>query len=133
MRLASRSSILLCAATLLLGGCNSSVPAPATMPYAETGVHFAVTPVGADCGPDGQYTANVEWELPAAMSPRIEIQLDAQERKVFARSDERKGSEKTGQWVKPGLAFYLLDRQADRVIAALDAGSSHCVTPLPAR
>lgn len=128
-----KSILSLCALALLPTACShSAAPPAATLPYAETGVHFTVTPVGTECGPGGQYIANVAWELPATMSPKIEIQIDASERKVFARSDEGKGSEKTGLWVAPGLAFYLLDRQADRVIAALSAGSnSACVTALP--
>lgn len=135
MRLALRSCLLLCAVASIPTACSHKPPEPpvATLPYAESGVHFTITPDGTQCGPHGQYVAKVAWELPTTMSPKIEIQVDAHERKVFARSDEGKGSEKTGPWVVPGLTFFLLDRQADRVIAARNAdNNSACVKSPPA-
>ncbi len=111
---------------LILVACGQKPPAPVSMPYAEPGVSFSVTQTSSECSDEGNYRASVAWQVPETQPEKLEIQIDAFKRKVFARSDLRSGSEETGVWVSAGLAFYLLDRESDRVIAATEAAPANC-------
>ena len=108
-----------------LGAC--SPPAlPDQFPFAEPGVEFSVVPDGIGCTPEGAYRGKVSWEVPGAMSSKIEIQVGGEDHKVFARSNESSGSETTGDWVNAGMVFVMRDRDTDMVLAALKAGPGQC-------
>lgn len=111
---------------LALGACDKQPQAPASMPFAEPGVTFKVTQASPECDGKGNYRADVAWQVPETQPARLEIQVDQAKRNVFARSDNRSGSEQTGAWVAPGLAFYLLDRESGKVLAAAQAPAARC-------
>ena len=112
---------------LALVACNRAPkPAPA-IPYAAPGVHFALAPIAGDCT-----RATVSWEIPDSMPEKIEVQIDRNARTVFTRSNDRKGHEDTGPWVRQGLEFYLLDRKSGDVIATTRAPAGYCAG-LPGR
>jgi len=106
---------------LCLAACDRAPKPAPSIPYAKQGVRFTVTPVPGDCA-----RATVEWNVPESMSPRLEIQVDAKTRQVFARSNEHEGKQSTGAWVRPRMAFYLVDRDSGDVLAASRVGNS-CV------
>lgn len=112
-------------AALSLAAC-SAPGLPESLPFAEPGVSFTVAPSGAGCTSTGSYQGKVSWEVPGAMTSKIEIQVGAQERQVFARSNEPVGSEETGDWVSKGMVFVLLDRNTGMLLAAIEAGPGQC-------
>ena len=101
--------------------CHRAPQAAPTMPYAAPGVHFQLTPVPGDCS-----RATVSWDVPETLPQKLEVQIDRTARTVFTRSNDRKGHEDTGPWVRPGLEFYLLDRKSGDVLAATQAGTAYC-------
>jgi hypothetical protein len=112
-------------AALSLAAC-SAPGLPEQLPFAEPGVSFAVVPSGVGCTSTGSYRGKVSWEVPGSMTSKIEIQVGAQERQVFARSNDTVGSEETGDWVSKGMVFVLLDRNTDMLLAAIEAGPGQC-------
>ncbi|MGY0556298.1 hypothetical protein [Lysobacter sp. A421] len=123
LRLVCHATIAL--AGLMLAAC-SAPEVPTQLPFAEPGVTFTVTPAGPGCAPDGTYRSAVNWDVPLSMSSKIEIQIGADERKVFARSDESMGTEQTDAWTSDGMVFILLDRDTDMLLAAVAAGPGRC-------
>lgn len=118
-------SAFLVAAGVSLVAC-SAPGLPEQLPFAEPGVSFTVAPASTGCTDSGAYRGKVSWDVPAAISSKIEIQVGAQERKVFARSNESAGSEETGDWVSEGMVFALVDRDSDMPLAAIKAGPGQC-------
>lgn len=123
-----RIPLLLGIVAAVLSGCRdeASAPAPVQMPFAEPGVSLAITQSSDTCGPNGVYRANVTWQVPAAMATRLEVQVDAIQRKHFVRSSQLSGQQETGEWVVSGLAFFLVDRDANKVLAATTAAPGRC-------
>jgi|GEM_PF-5392372 len=115
----------LLSATIVLSACGAP-EVPERMPFAEPGVEFEITPVDRNCTPDGAYVARVSWEVPQSMGSKIEVQVGADERKVFTRSNEAIGSEETGQWTSEGMVFVLTERDSGMVLAAKQAGAGNC-------
>ncbi|HEU4773848.1 MAG TPA: hypothetical protein VFS82_04925 [Lysobacter sp.] len=120
----SRKTLPLLAA-LSLAAC-SAPGLPEQLPFAEPGVGFTVVPGGVGCTSTGSYRGKVSWEVPGSMTSKVEIQVGAQERQVFARSNESVGSEETGDWVSKGMVFALIDRNTDMLLAAIEAGPGQC-------
>jgi hypothetical protein len=114
---------LMIPACLLLAAvaCGRAPRAAPSMPYAAPGVQFTLAPVPGDCS-----RATVSWDVPETLPEKIEVQIDRNARTVFARSNDRKGHEDTGPWVRPGLEFYLLDRKSGEVLAATQAAAGYC-------
>lgn len=112
----------------LLAACNPAA-VPEQLPFAEPGVEFAVDPAGQGCDDDGTYVGTVSWDVPGALASKFEVQVGAEERKVFTRSNDNIGSEQTGPWTAPGMVFVLVDRQSDMLLAALEAGPGNCEAP----
>jgi len=114
---------LIVPACLLLASvaCSRTPQAAPSMPYAAPGVHFSLAPVPGDCS-----RATVSWEIPGNLPEESEVQVDHAARTLFTRSNDRKGHEDTGPWVRPGLEFYLLDRRSGEVLAATQASAVYC-------
>lgn len=117
-------AVLLCACT----EPTSTQQAAPKMPFALPGVSLSVTQSSETCQPQGSYRATVRWEVPAGLASRLEVQVDAVERKHFVRSSQRTGQHETGEWVSKGLGFFLVDRDTDTLLAATMAGAGDCGT-----
>lgn len=117
-------TLLACGAAILLAACGQ--PEPSQMPFARQGVEFTLAQVGDSCSDQGAYTGKVSWQVPESLTSHLEVQVSQKRRQIFTRSNERVGSEKTGPWVKPGLEFYLLDRDNEILLAAFRAGPGQC-------
>lgn len=120
-----RCAAIAVATCFALAAC-AAPEVPEQLPFAEPGVTFSVTPVGPGCAPGGAYRSTVSWDVPLSMSSKIEVQIGAEERKVFARSNESVGSEQTDVWTSDGMVFILVDRDTDMVLAAVAAGPGRC-------
>jgi hypothetical protein len=106
---------------LVMVACGRAPREAPSMPYAAAGVQFSLAPVPGDCS-----RATVSWDIPERLPERSEVQIDRNARTVFTRSNDRKGHEDTGPWVRPGLEFYLLDRKSGEVLAATRAAAGYC-------
>jgi len=116
-----RKMILSTCLSLAVIACSRAPQAPPAMPYAAPGVQFSLAPIPGDCT-----RATVSWEVPEARPEQVEVQVDRSARTVFTRSNDRKGHADTGPWVRPGLEFYLLDRNSGDVLAATQAAPVYC-------
>lgn len=116
------------ALALALAAC-SAPPTPEQLPFFEPGVEFTVNQVGTGCTADGAYRAKVSWEVPPSMSSKIEVQVGDDRAGIFARSNDSIGSEETGDWVRDGTLFVMVDRDSKMVLAALKAGPGNCTAP----
>lgn len=79
-----------------------------------------------NCRP-GAYTADVNWTIPAGQpGTEIEVRLNSVDGRLLAYKKARKGTARTGNWVKPGMQFFLVDRQTKAAIAEATAGDHDC-------
>lgn len=122
-------SAMLVLAVLLLGACGRDRPQAApTQAFQQPGVTFKLEPQSAaDCKARGlAYKGTLQWQVPAAEKIELEIRLRTPDGQVFLGTNQASGSEKTGDWVEPGMWLLLLDRQKDEMVAAFQAGPSPC-------
>ncbi|QOW25253.1 hypothetical protein [Lysobacter sp. H23M47] len=125
-----RSIFVATSLALVVGLAACSAPAtPEQLPFFEPGVEFTVNQVGTGCTADGAYRAKVSWEVPPSMSSKIEVQVGDDRAGIFARSNDSIGSEETGDWVRDGTLFVMVDRDSKMVLAALKAGPGNCTAP----
>lgn len=117
------------ALALALAAC-SAPPTPEQLPFFEPGVEFTVNQVGTGCTADGAYRAKVSWDVPPSMSSKIEVQVGEDRSGIFARSNDSTGSEETGDWVRDGTLFVMVDRDTEMVLAAVKAGPGNCTGPV---
>lgn len=116
---------ILISSAILLAACDRDPPEPVRVPFADPGVSLTVTQVSAGCTTEGNYRARVEWQVPETVSPHLDVRVD-KARTLFAASDRRRDSNETGDWVKPGLVFYLTQREDSKIIAATPAAPGNC-------
>jgi hypothetical protein len=109
-----------------LAACSREPPTPPQLPFAVPGASLTITQVGNACTTEGAYTAKVAWQVADRLPSKLEVQLGTTERQVFARSNERSGSEETGEWVTQGAVFHLLDRKRKTLLASTQAGPGNC-------
>lgn len=88
---------------------------------------LTVSPMpSAGCAP-GAYTALVQWSVPAsAPTNRIEIHVNQPNGDLMSSKKSSHSSAKTGNWVKPGTVFYLVDGDTGKTLASVTAGSYRC-------
>lgn len=109
-----------------LAACSSEPPTPPQLPFAVPGASLTVTQVGDACTAAGAYNARVAWEVAEELPAKLEVQAGTTERQVFARSNERSGSQETGEWVVAGTVFHLLDRERNTLLASTQAAPGNC-------
>ncbi|WP_043958289.1 hypothetical protein [Lysobacter sp. A03] len=117
------------ALALVLAAC-SAPSTPEQLPFFEPGVEFTVNQVGTGCTADGAYRAKVSWDVPPSMSSKIEVQVGDDRAGIFARSNDSTGSDETGDWVRDGTLFVMVDRDTKMVLAAVKAGPGNCSAPV---
>ena len=117
------------ALALVLAAC-SAPSTPEQLPFFEPGVEFTVNQVGTGCTADGAYRAKVSWDVPPSMSSKIEVQVGDDRAGIFARSNDATGSDETGDWVRDGTLFVMVDRDTKMVLAAVKAGPGNCSAPV---
>lgn len=120
--------LLLTGLTLVLWlcalGCGAETPgSPAALPAAPSGlgdlekpeVFWADPSVIQACDKEtGKTTLNWKVEAPR----RVEIRVNMPEGDLFALANFE-GSKETGDWVKDGMFFYLVDADTKESLAAL--------------
>lgn len=96
-------------------------------PPGVPGARISVEPVDtADCRPDA-YTALVSWTVPETLAKRtLDVRIGGPSGDLMASKPGRSASQKTGNWVRPGIRFYLVDRGDGTVVATTMAGTYAC-------
>jgi hypothetical protein len=56
----------------------------------------------------------------------MEIRVSDPKGRLMAYQKARRGTARTGNWVRPGLKFFLVDRQTSAVVAEAQAGDYAC-------
>lgn len=120
-------SITAVIAVAALAACAADEPEIPRQPFQADGVEFSLTPSAArDCDPATLYQAVLHWNVQRAGRNRVEVRIDSPDGPLLARSDDATGSAETGDWVKRGMWFLLLDRDRGTVLAAQRAGPHSC-------
>lgn len=104
----------------------SAINAPAA-PEAQAPQILTIAPFKTDnCTPRG-YTAEVSWSIPAEQPHvNVEVRVNKVDGGLMAFKSARKASAKTGNWVKPGTQFFLVDRDSRETVAQATAGEYDC-------
>lgn len=113
--------------TALATACAGDAPEQPRQPFQSDGVHFSLTPSAArDCDPETRYAAELRWDVQRAGRTRVEVRIDRLDGQLLARSNEASSSARTGDWVRRGMWFLLVDRDSGDLLAAQRAGPDHC-------
>ncbi|MBS0455846.1 MAG: hypothetical protein JSS44_00755 [Proteobacteria bacterium] len=114
------------AVVVALTACNHDPPPMPTHAFTAPGVSMALDPPSApNCKPDTTYRATLNWTVESDL-PKTDVRIGSPTGPLFARSNDEKAHEQTGDWVKPGTWFVLLDRGGHTVLGALQAGPQPC-------
>lgn len=83
------------------------------------------------CSPSGMGRALVWWRMPAG-AQEAEVRVGSPTGPLFAKGGVR-GRAATGNWVKRGTVFFLVDPARNAVVArhAVDVVTTPCFTPAP--
>ncbi|MFC4727812.1 hypothetical protein [Coralloluteibacterium thermophilus] len=115
-----------CLGALLIAGCKPDTTPPDRV-FAQPGVVFTLSPPQApDCHPDTVYKATVAWSITGQPERRLEVRVGSRGGAEFLRTSQARGREETGEWVRPGTWFLLVDRRSKEVLATLRAGPEPC-------
>jgi hypothetical protein len=121
------SAIAVVTATLVLAACNHQPPAMPTHAFTTEGVTLRLDPPAApDCKASTTYRAELTWSVSSSDTPKTDVRIDSPTGKLFARSNDNKAHAETGNWVRPGMWFLLLDRQGGQLLGAVQAGPKSC-------
>ncbi len=111
---------------LALTGCHHGPPPMPTQAFTAPGVTLKLDPPAApDCKPTTTYRATLTWTVQSDL-PKTNVRIGSPTGKLFARSNDEKAHEETGDWVRPGMWFILLTRDDDEVLGAIQAGPKAC-------
>ena len=126
------------AAGFALSGCsaNPSISVPiqtlgtsaAPGPVAgQPGMALVVQPTPRACATSGAgaYQASVAWRLTGSPAGPVVVRIKSRTGVLFAEASGVTGQAATGNWVTPGMAFYLLDARGT-VLASAAAPASPC-------
>ena len=123
MRLSIAAAVV---AALALSGCHHGPPAMPTQAFVAEGVTMKLDPPAApNCKPDTTYRATLTWTVKSDL-PKTDVHIGSPTGPLFARSNDEKAHQETGNWVKPGTWFVLLNREGSEVLGAIQAGPKPC-------
>lgn len=138
MKIAIKSACLI--GMLLLAACNKAptdvVPQDAVEPpaAAESSIEPAaeratmtITPVPTDDCKPRRYTAEISWSVPKSLpNVELEVRVSKPDGGLMAYKKGRNASAMTGNWVSPGVQFYLVDRTTKEVVAQATSAPYDC-------
>lgn len=111
-------------------------PAPVAEPVPGTGwdtsspeaadVSLAILPDPVDFCTTGTQSVTVSWEIARSYaSPQVWVQVGTTP-KLFAAPSNRTSSAETGNWVREGTTFYLVDAATNRVLKQAQPTAKTC-------
>jgi hypothetical protein len=109
--------LLVWVAVLLGMACDSRSPSPppaAELKKLENPEVFWADPGVIQSCDDVLGMTTLHWKVPGVT--QIEIRVDAPDGNLFAVSGPE-GSQETGNWVKDGSTFYLIDPDSREIVA----------------
>lgn len=99
---------------------------PSTEPAAER-ADITITPVPTDDCKPRRYTAEIAWSVPGSLPHvELEVRVSKPDGGLMAYKKGRNASAMTGNWVSPGVPFYLVDRTTKEVVAQATSGPYDC-------
>lgn len=109
-----------------LSACHPAPPSMPKQPFTSAGVTLRLDPPSApDCKPTTTYRAVLHWSWKSDL-PKTDVRIGSPTGPLFARSNDEVAQQETGNWVKPGTWFILLDRGGDQILGAVRAGPNPC-------
>lgn len=117
----------LAATCALLAACTQQHPTTPSQPFVAEGVTMNLDPPAApDCKASTTYRAMLSWSVERNETIKTDVRIDTPDGKLFARSNDQKARAETGDWVRPGMWFLLLDRRSGELLGAVRAGPAPC-------
>lgn len=129
---------------LLLAACNkaptdvvpqdvSEIPATSPAGAEQSGERSAeratmtITPVKTDDCKPRRYTAEIAWSVPRSLPHvELEVRVGKPDGGRMAYKKSRNASAMTGNWVSPGVQFFLVDRVTKEVVAQTTSAPYDC-------
>lgn len=100
---------------------------PTSTTPAVDGVELSITPVPTDACQPRSYTARLDWSVPLEIARHgTEIRINAPTGTLMTFKKGTQASARTGNWVKPGTQFYLVDHATQATLAQGMAGTYNC-------
>ncbi len=84
------------------------------------------------CPDEVPFSVTVFWSLDDAAVDRAEIRVDSSDGTLFTSASES-GQSTTGNWVRPGMRFYLVEADGGRVLGEAHASLDACNQEAEAR
>lgn len=100
--------------------------APVPQETAAAGVTFTITQVQGDCNPETPYRAKLSWTIADIDKAAIQVRVDAVDGPLMATITSMDGSAETGDWVRLGGRFFLVDIKSGEALATVTAGPETC-------
>lgn len=106
---------------------HPDIPDRAQNPPDAPQASLTISPIASDgCRPNA-YTARVDWSIPASVpARRAEIHVHHANGQLMASKQARVASTNTGNWVRPGMEFYLVDGDSGQVLDSAVAAAYRC-------
>ena len=88
---------------------------------------LSVTPVASENCKPNSYTAEIVWSVPKN-SPEdgFEVRVKKPDGRLLTYKKAKQAKATTGNWVSPGMKFYLIGRDSKSVLATAEAGKFAC-------
>lgn len=89
---------------------------------------MTITPVKTDNCTPRSYTVQVSWAIPAGQVPNagVQVRVNKPDGGLLAFKKGARSSATSGNWVKPGTTFYLVDAQSKAVVAQATSDGFNC-------
>ena len=107
---------------------TTAVAAPSVVAKSSADrIEFIITPVQTnECQPHA-YAARLDWSVPPVIAQHgTEIRVNASDGTLMSFKKATVASRTTGNWVHPGKAFYLVDKETGATLAHGNAGAYDC-------
>ena len=102
------------------------VAPPASLETNAPGVTFTIAQTVGDCNPETPYRAKVAWTIADPGKAQIAIHAESPTSPAMAMHDAQVFDAETGDWVWPGMKFFLVHRPTGEVLGTVTAGPETC-------
>ena len=100
--------------------------APVSQETTADGVTFTITQVQGDCNPETPYRAKLSWTIADVTKAAVQVRVDTVDGPLMATITSMDGSAETGDWVKSGGRFFLVNIATGEALATVTSGPETC-------